>query len=139
MCLITRQKESKILKKDLTVFKFVKEFENNSCMSHVGSYGFIYRKDILNKTTMKRSIDFSPFDDVVERNYPCCPEYNDDLISIGEGFHSSLRKSRLSDILESYFLKPGTIIAEFVIPKGSEVYEDATGLIVSNQIIFKKI
>ena len=52
--------------------------------------------------------------------------------SYAQGFHSALSKKRFKELAYC-----NSSIYKCVIPKGSEYYENLSGLIVSNQIIIK--
>ncbi len=54
------------------------------------------------------------------------------LVSYAQGFHSALSKKRFKELAYC-----NSSIYKCVIPKGSEYYENLSGLIVSNQIIIK--
>lgn len=86
---------------------------------------------------------------IEETNYWCCadnvdskwldnnyPEWHrgkrtEELICIGPGYHACTTIERTEKLASDP-------IYECTIPKGSEYYLDATGLIVSNQIIINK-
>ena len=139
MCLVTTQRKAKITKKDLVVFKGVREFDGEIRSLY---HGFRYEENIPYARALK--IERNPvevvtvFDDIATTKYkPWKRDYekstkkamNKIVTEISCGFHACLTKERVTD--KDY------IIREFIIPKGSEVYYDATGLIVSNQIILK--
>jgi len=50
----------------------------------------------------------------------------------------SINGSGTIDNISSIYVERKLIIAKFIIPKGSEYYENQNGEIVSNQIIFKE-
>lgn len=56
------------------------------------------------------------------------------ILIIAGGFHAAKNAERLQQNL-GY----SNAITEFIIPKGAKYFEDKTGLIVSNKIIFKCI
>ena len=139
MCLITEQKKAKIAKKDIKVYKEV-EIYSNIISSMVQGFQYIIGKKYSTELTPKPvsglriGIDFKVQDEIVAMAYPqvfCAYGYrittNDNIKVISEGFHSFKTKAR------SYYN------AICIIPKGSEYFEDKTGLIVSNQIIIKEI
>jgi len=63
----------------------------------------------------------------------CMDFYEEDIkkgkqyTSVSEGFHAALTEDRL-------FVTADSPPRKFLIPKGSEYYLDATGLIVANQM-----
>ncbi len=62
-----------------------------------------------------------------------------DLKSFGKGFHSIATEERtLSYKDELYPVYPQCNVFSCIIPKGSEIYRDATGLIISNKLIIKE-
>ncbi len=141
MCLITKQTKPVKTRKNKTVYKLVNpgNEKNTTCESFLSPRPFLYEIDVLNQTEINTSTEKAAYDNIVQEKYKLDPRHIDDynkklktITVLGEGFHAALEAGRLS----TYGNK---IIAEFLIPKGSLVYTDATGLIISNQIIFKKI
>ena len=138
MCLVTNQKKAKILKEDLTVYKIV---VNRNGKIYAWMYDdYQYEVNKLYKQSMSvDNIPGSVMDEWVYYAYNIktknwknskFKKYRN-LNHIHEGFHSSLTIERLGNVNE-------TAIYRCVIPKGSEVFKDKTGLIVSNQIILKE-
>lgn len=138
MCLITKQKKAKIAKKDITVYKKVNLY-SDKITSEVRKFEYEIEKEYTTVLTPKSiaglsiGTDFTMYDEAVNKAYPISSLYeyvipsNVNLNVISEGFHAFKRKDRC------YYN------AICTIPKGSEYFEDATGLIVSNQIIIKEI
>lgn len=139
MCLVTEQKEPKILGEDLIVYKIVDEFYYSPFFGKI-----FYRKNCLKKAKIEiwekgeqihRAIVYGDllaletYDDKLTKN----PE---NYIIIDQGFHSMKTKTRAQITLDglSTSFKSRKIV-QFLIPAGSEYYEDSTGLIVSNQIM----
>lgn len=135
MCLLTRQIKPITTKKDLVVYKRL-NITNNYLSKKIkyNSYyqeGYEYVKGILNTTTFgitkELPNDTISFDNIATDYYK---HYNllinRKLTVISEGFHACLTEERLNNYEISF---------EFLIPKGSLIFKDATGLIVSNQII----
>ena len=145
MCLITEQKVAQIAEEDIIVYKDV-ILGDEKCMSPVHGFKYKFNRLYTSATLRPKSIiglkfadDFSMHDlrvgsyyfsdkkvnvargEIVTDN-KCC-----DYVVISKGFHSFKTKDR------SYY----NVIC--IIPKDSEYFEDATGLIVSNQIIIKEI
>ena len=142
MCWKGRKEEAIRLeaKKDIEVFKIIYyKTEKKKYKSYY--WGFEYKKDMIEKQDLRTS------------NNP------DDSILVLSGFHSyksldmlnatnntqglnvcvrSINGSGTIDNVSSIYGKDKLIIAKFIIPKGSEYYENQNGEIVSNQIIFKE-
>ena len=132
MCLITRQKKAKITKKDLVVFKCL----NNGDIS-VSRY-FPWIEGQLVKCDLK----------IIKREHPSNNHGGDwfyadhitngiynglsNCYAISVGLHACTTKERAKRLADCY---DTNIIEEFLIPKGSEVFYDVTGLIVSNQMM----
>ena len=148
MCLITKQKRAKRIEQDLIVYKVLISSIRNNEIRYYGLLmsNFEYKLNVLYKTKLKRNVktiekrNSNRWDSLVGKAYPSWI-INPDVITISQGFHSfksinryfnndlELKKQR---IMENGF-------AKCVIPKGSLVYEDVTGLIVSDQIKLLKI
>jgi hypothetical protein len=152
MCLITQQLVPNIAENDITVYKFLKKLEK-----HYESFlytKFKYFPGVLVTTVIRESTDLNFYDPISRIKY-------DEIIkkmnlshgasraghhardqgmikSLGSGFHS-FRAERKGDSKPNVNLKKRYIsLVECTIPKGSLYYEDATGLIVSNQLIVNK-
>lgn len=139
MCLITTQKESLIAKRDKKVYKIMKPDLISPFQ------GFKYRYDKLYSTKIQKEDRFywSCMDDVdetyLDNNHPGWKDGKlPELICIGSGIHSALTKKRLQLTVDSMYHSKMMVIIKCTIPKGSEYYLDATGLVVSNQIIINK-
>lgn len=143
MCLITEQKKPIKIRKDYTVYKLV-EFLNEKEIRSFYNYNFTWELNKLYQTEIKKSsiLNACYFDLKSKECYQGKDgiKYievlieklrNEELYSYGSGFHSAINKSRIKSNLYH--------IAECTIPKGSLIYKDKTGLIVSNQIIINKI
>jgi hypothetical protein len=153
MCLITKQKRPEILKEDLIVYKELNncwdsttnDYEIKSCLtSFKYELGVLYQTEIKeseiprNFDTIAWNLNFKPMSqkdrDLLYEQYSRLSDSTSDVRFFqelgykvyGAGFHSFESKYRTNDI--NY---------ECVIPAGSEVYRDKSGLIVSNQIIIK--
>jgi hypothetical protein len=132
MCLITTQKRAKTADKDMTVYKCL--VPSGDKLKAVYRY-FFYEYGVLYTTKIKKGNDWCCFDDKdrtwLDENFPLWQNgKKTDLISLGEGFHSAKTRKRLKDNGEDIF--------RCTIPAGSKYYEDATGLIISNQLIVHK-
>jgi len=134
MCLITTQKKPKKARKDMLVYKALRE-----CSETIASSVYECHKYILGElytVQIQQDNDWTAADQDdqawLTRNYPNWNHGTEtELICIGAGYHASTTPKRI----QKWFTEP---IYECTIPKGSEYYEDATGLIVSNQIIINK-
>lgn len=131
MCLITTQKKPLVATEDIKVYKLL-----NKDMSTL-YVDYRYKPDILLKTQVRQSDDWSCFDDIdydyLNKNFKGWTRGHKELKCFGQGFHAALSIKR--------FLKTKSksdIIFPATVPKGSRYYLDATGLIVSNQIIVHK-
>lgn len=137
MCLVTRQIKPITTKKDLVVFKDVEEGFDNAGICKSLYFYFEWRKNVLNTTdlcvTRIRPYDFRPPDHNNPNNYfdgIAHLFYVKDkrkLTEVSNGFHAVLTKKRLT--------QPCYSRVKFLIPKGSLIFKDATGLIVSNQMM----
>lgn len=133
MCLITNQQEPKIAQEDITVYKNL--FKIGNVFQSIFNK-FEWKLGELYRTKIEESPDWCSYDDT-DNNY-LNANYNgwtrrshEELKCFGSGFHSA-KKGRL----RTY---GSEILVECTIPKGSEYYEDFTGLYVSNQIIINKV
>lgn len=132
MCTVIEKRKMNhplIAKHDMKVYKICKRssFED-SAVSIIVHFG--YEKDELYTAEFSYHTDRTSTWDTVER------KYGDKLkrkVYVEGGFHS-LRKPDMT--------RNGTItlfsMCVFIIPKGAEYYKNGAGMIVSNQIIFKK-
>lgn len=147
MCLITEQKVAKIAEEDTIVYKEVILLGDEKCMSSIQGFEYEFDKLYTSVTLSPKSIiglrfadDFTMHDPRVADYYfldkiviydkgeivtdnECC-----DYVVISKGFHAYTNFERDKDSN-----------VKCIIPKGSEYFEDATGLIVSNRIIIKEI
>ena len=138
MCLITEQKKPIKIRKDRIVYKTgYGGFVNGKMRVLFTPYNkFKYELNKLYETKFTylptSSKDAIGHDDMVTVAYGWKSErvLNSSLIVIAAGFHAATKKQRLKT---AYY-----DLVECVIPKGSLIYEDKTGLIVSNKIIIKK-
>ena len=136
MCLLTYQKEPKILTEDLVVYKILERDFRAYTFKH-----FVYKvkklyKTVITKIEINSYEDDFLFCDDLDQNYykPLIKDLNykeGEIVAIQEGFHSAKSVERVKQI--SVYSDP--FIVKCIIPAGSEYYEDETGLCVSNQII----
>ena len=139
MCLITNQKEPEILEEDLIVFKVLKDNLKSPLQ------GFRYSKNKLYENEIEESEDPSFADNESQNLYDkgglSMQEVLEihDLKALGKGFHSiTTEKRALSYINQFYSGYLWFKVFSCIIPKGSEIYRDATGLIISNKLIIKE-
>lgn len=131
MCLITRQKKAIVTTADMIVYKVVSTSLSSIYYKFQWEVGVVYQQKlsigsfIVNHTKC--------YDDLVEEVYKLVFSVRKtygDLIVINEGFHSFI--STLRTI--------GTLwvdrkLVRCLIPAGSEVFFDETGLVVSNKLM----
>lgn len=136
MCLITEKTKPIKIRKDRTVYKLFYKMMNGKLVTAHQYY--VYEFNVLYKTEfsfLDVDSDFAcAFDSLVDEIYDKFSkrQHRTDLIVIAEGFHSASIPAR-------FRLESDNVIVECTIPKGSLIYEDSTGLIVSNQIIINKV
>ena len=136
MCLLTYQKEPKILTEDLVVYKILERDFRAYTFKH-----FVYKvkklyKTVITKIEINSYEDDFLFCDDLDQNYyePLIKDLNykeGEIVAIQKGFHSAKSVERVKQI--SFYSNP--FVVKCIIPAGSEYYEDETGLCVSNQII----
>ena len=136
MCLLTYQKEPKILTEDLVVYKILERDFRAYTFKH-----FVYKvkklyKTVITKIEINSYEDDFLFCDDLDQNYyePLIKDLNykeGEMVAIQKGFHSAKSVERVKQI--SFYSNP--FVVKCIIPAGSEYYEDETGLCVSNQII----
>ena len=136
MCLITEQKKAMRTKEDMIVWKVMNGVESPY-------QGFVYEQGILYKTNIKKDYENPCWADEISRkayvgvgdlvisNAPETSWKEAGYVSIGEGFHSCISEERALT-LKDFFTEN---IRSFLIPAGSLIYKDRTGLVVSNQIM----
>jgi len=125
MCLVTRQIKPKTMKKDLIVWKSVKLdwSDRNKAYSRYYEFewtrGVIYEKDLVKtRSTWKEA---EKYDYVVWVAYP---DQTGKFTSVSEGFHACKQERR------------GGAWDRFLIPKGALYFEDESGLIVANKMMY---
>lgn len=151
MCLVTRQKKPIILEEDLVVYKQgrLEKTCSGKLVFVSGIQGYGYAFDRLYETgirqTARRKSCVAVFDEIVASNLlntdnvyafsQLFDKFNllrPEFISISHGFHWALSKERYDNRQPMY----GRMnIVACVVPAGSQVYFDDSGLGVSNQII----
>ena len=142
MCWIGKKEEAIRLeaKKDIEVFKIIYKTEKKKYISYY--WGFEYKKDMIEKQDLRTSNNFS--DSILIHSgfysYKSLDMLN--VTNYTQGINVCIRSinssERTIDNVSSIYGKDKLIIAKFIIPKGSEYYENQNGEIVSNQIIFKE-
>lgn len=142
MCTLTLQKEPLVAKGAITVYKmFDKESwdEYNTLITTYKKYAWVLNK--IEKVEMEESGSSSYDGRDKEYIELICSKRNisfgQNVRYIGAGFHASTSIKRYED---NYFLKRGErIIVKGYIPKGSLYYTTGDGLIVTNQMVMKKV
>ena len=131
MCLITEQKRVKILRKDLTVYK--RFYDGGVLRPWSLSYRdkFVYTVGVVHKQPLCVNNIYGGHHDLLAQNAYHSARY-ENFTNVHDGFHSALKLKRLG-VCQHYYID-----YVCVIPKGSKVFKDKTGLIVSNQIILKE-
>lgn len=137
MCLIAENKEKKIALEDIVVYK---SGTIGAANHFISTYMHTrYNFDTLYNTELEESDEWSCLDYMdsiyLDKRYD---DWNQgkikELLCIGQGFHSYKNIDRAKTSMWS-----NESIVECIIPKGAEYYEGVTDLLVSNQIIIKKI
>lgn len=133
MCLITTQKTAKIAEEDIVVYKGLMQLSETECKSIY--QWWVYTLGQLYKTEIQEDDEWCAYDSKATtflnsqfRGWSN-GEQEHVLKCIGPGYHACITLDRLPNDNNIY---------QCTIPKGSEYYVDATGLIVSNQIIINK-
>lgn len=129
MCLITRQKKPRITKRDRIVYKYVHIDPDGSIWSYFIP-GFKWRNGRVRQHKLGISsntpLGSHKFDGIVAAAYM---KYLDKKVTVvSTGFHAATTKKRLT------VTRNDAPIRKFLIPKGSEIFTDITGLIVSNKM-----
>lgn len=132
MCLVTDQKEPKIAHEDIKVYKVLKDIDGQHFSV---CHPFQWLADIINTSELNKqkfeNYLFNPYCDYIDSDYyEDCDKIN--LFVIVKGFHAFKTPERGINWIKSCDNKN---MYECIIPKGSLYYEDATGLIVSNQMM----
>lgn len=140
MCLVTEQLEPIILEEDKIAYKTVKvmhsptpdEYVKSVCQGFSYKLGKLYSAVIAHEPESEK-VYVRYYSLEQEIYYERTPPKT--LVTISTGFHGFINLETAE-----YYLEEGReVIVECTYPKGSEYYEDATGLCVSNQIIISKI
>jgi hypothetical protein len=140
MCLITKQSEPEILEEDLIVYKLLYKYGGKY---HSPFTIFMYNLHELYQTKIQTSDDFSFFDNIDRETFENentkdsgrsirYKVLNNGYSVFGQGFHSALTMERL----QTHHINDEIYIC--IIPKGSEIYTNSSGLVISNQIIIKE-
>jgi hypothetical protein len=133
MCLITEQKKPIKIREDMTVYKNFRFGENKESFKP-WNYIFKYSYKLNNLHAEEMTYDncFQSWTDGITAE-----KYHDakreEYTHVHKGFHSASTYKRAGDLAQV-----GCII-KCIIPKGSLIFKDKTGLMVSNQIILKEI
>ena len=143
MCLITRNPEILTAEKDLTCYKLMRK----SLISYSQNYQYALDKPeclgeelepipLNSKYSYADSIvgDFYNITDPDAINYRKCG-----LFSVSKGFHSYATIERVEHLFRINNIFNHLIIVECIIPKGGKYVVDETDLMVSDEIIPKKV
>lgn len=133
MCLILDEKTRvKIAKEDIKVFKIL-----SPQLRSIFYGGFQYEKGKLYETEILPSTQrvWSAFADTDEHyltsKYGNFRYNRTGLKAFGQGFHSSLNKENIEEVIKSSDKR----LFNATIPKGARYYVGGTGLVISNKII----
>jgi hypothetical protein len=128
MCLITEQKKPIKIRKDLIVYKrfrYGKDKESFKPWNYM--LDFNYTLNILHEQQMTHDNIFESWTDATSAiKYP--QDQAERYTHVHEGFHSAATLNRVKMLINV------GCTAKCIIPKGSLIFKDKTGLIVSNQI-----
>jgi len=137
MCLVTYQKKPVVATEDIVCFKIVRhccDLLTTDFYSYYYKFKWYIGKLYITELSFVTGLDYYScnFYDAISDDF-----YNDKhrlsflerLVEVSDGFHAMLDFNRAN--LEN----DNRILAECLIPKGSLIFTDATGLIVSNQMI----
>ena len=146
MCLVTNQQKPIILTEDMIVYKLLTTANHPLILSIYFNFSWTLNKKYKTKI-LKRKLthdNFSHYDEMALESLfqltktksitgllICFREKNHGYSIISDGFHSFKTIERISGLTHH-------TIFECTIPKGSKIYEDTSGLIVSNQLIINK-
>lgn len=135
MCLVTDQQEPIKTTRNMTVYKMFQTTEFDNIFSPWSDeHEFKYELNKLHKEKIRFDNNFESYmDDEVRDNYPNFRSR--ELTHVHNGFHS-VKKQKRMDLFNQWEQE---IKMKCIIPKGSLIFKDKTGLIVSNQIILKEV
>lgn len=142
MCLITKQKRVKRAKEDIVCYKIVQRCTSSKKQAvRADNFYFEYTLGKLYSTEMVAdNIPNSYADNIVESHYKLLTGFTriaSKLTNVHEGFHSAVSIERFK--IAGYNIHNyNRIYVKCIIPKRSLYYEDATGLLCSNQIIIQE-
>jgi hypothetical protein len=131
MCLITEQKKPIKIRKDMVVYKLVRPQGYNVFSPWADWNKYTYFLNKLNVEEMKYKIkgEWGRYATRKAMRYYNCLK---NLTEVNEGFHSANSLKGL-DHLNTH-PNDKVVAVKCIIPAGSLVFKDKTGLIVSNQI-----
>lgn len=140
MCLITEQTTPEVLKEDLEVFKIVQLLDDWIRAIHeIFTYklGRLYTAEL--GITTEQSCGTDDLVNLVYGNFIERTDNKSKLTNVTTGFHFYTTEERMSGslLLSKYF--KNHVVVKCIIPKGSLIMRDSTGLGVANQIIVKEI
>ncbi len=127
MCLVTEQKVARITAEDMVVWKILMKGLSSVFFEFQWEFNVLYHTEIKIKDSL-HGLEF--YNNAAYVYYNCMDKV--DLVQIAEGFHA-ITSEDVAD--ESMCDLTRRIKVKCLIPAGAEVFEDATGLIVSNQMM----
>lgn len=134
MCLITTQRKPILTTEDIVCYKYMfryTKFFGNEDYDYVSIlHGFKWKLNTVYETEFTfQTENFTYYDKKVRQKYRFTFFK---LKSVSQGFHAFLTPDRIDNRDNSNLMKCHTV--RCVIPSGSLVYYDKTGLIVSNKM-----
>lgn len=136
MCLQSTQTEPKIAEEDITIYKVVTLDRRGWITSCFTGFIWQFRKVFVTPLEINSvSIEDAESCDLLARMGLNLLHHSKGLerfTNISRGFHAATHKTRLKDIMNKGW---GDKLAKGYIPKGSQYFEDNTGLIVANSMV----
>lgn len=127
MCLVTQQQKPRITTEDMIVWKILTKSLMSVFFDFTWERGELYRTEIV---ILDPSCSFEYYNGTAYDYYEECDKVT--LIQIAQGFHAFTDEEVVDAEISGLNRR---VKAKCLIPAGSEVFEDATGLIVSNQMM----
>lgn len=135
MCLVTKQKEPKTTKKDIVVYKIVDiSYEEETSAVYSIYYGCrwipgeIKEVDLLYENNKAWDV-CEKYDILSSQSYNWKEIEEETFTEVSDGFHAAIKKNRLRASYRAEHRR-------FLIPAGSLIFTDKTGLIVSNKMMY---
>ena len=144
MCLITKQKEPIILKEDLVVYKVLDKDLKSAMQEFQYAFNTLYEAEIEESENpcFAGSYDRKYYGKGLILLNLVGPNTITDksFIAYGRGIHFASSIERANIYKNEIYYGARFVIVECLIPAGSEVYYDETGLGITNQLtVVKKI